>query len=124
MPTRQQLRARQHQQRRRSPALEAAEATPVIVKGRDGLRRFRDAVDAYETDMAAAFRVCQDAIDEARDDCERKIAAANAEYERAHAAVAAAYAQRTADSHKPEPEPEPDGETETETEDGEPDVQR
>ena len=113
MTTRQQQRARQHQQRHQRPPVSPAETMPPIVKGREGLRRFRDACDAYETDMTAAFRVRQDAIDEARADCQRKIAAAEAEYDRAHDAAADAYAQRAADSHEPEPPQDEPAETDT-----------
>ena len=102
MTTAQQQRRPQPRQRRKP--LPPAETMPPIVKGREQLRRFSDACDAYATDMAAAFTARRDTIGEAWADYERKRAEAEAEYDRAHAAAAAAYEQRTAGSHKPEPE--------------------
>lgn len=108
MTTRQQQRARQHRQRRQPPrSTPAVEAMPVIARGREGLRIFGDACEAYTADMAAAFRACQDAIDEARDDCQRKIADAEAGYDRARAAAGALYEESTARSHAPRPDSEP-----------------
>ena len=120
MPTRQQVRARQHQLRRRQP--DPAAQTPVIQRGLAGLKLFAAACEAYETDMAAAFAARTDAIGEAWADYQSKAAAAEAEYERAAAAAGAAYEQRTADSHAPDADEadEPDEPDDA----GEPDVHR